>query len=475
MKRYILPILTSIFLAGLTGACAALVFKGCAWPAAALLIISTVCCLGAIWFLCLYDRAVTELISGRRMTGPRWRKWFLCSSGLRLLADHMVKTAELSQQASQAALRVQLLDRQKQQIEAVLHGLWDAVIVVDQSDRILLANRAAGQLFGFESGKVMHQRLDQLLGPEHHGIVEFIHQVRKGKNSPARMELRWPTDGGHYFYDCIACCVRDQQGGPSGAVVVLHDLTRERQLASAKNDFVSYVSHELKTPLASIMAYAEMLIDGEARDQQAAKQFIRVILDQAARLNRLVEDILNISRIESGLIKVKKEPLSLALIAQEQLEMITAYAQEKGITLIGHRPIVYDQVMADRDLMSMVLANLLSNAVKYNSPGGTVTVTTEVDDAKSVVRVTVTDTGVGIPPDQQRGLFEKFYRAPANADRAGGTGLGLNLVKQIVEKLHAGRVFFHSQVGAGSTFGFELPLVSSRSRQQVTVDSGVND
>lgn len=475
MKRYILPIISSIVLAGLVATWAALVLKGRTWPAAVLLIVSTIFCLGAVWSLCLYDRAVTELISGRRTKGPRWRDWFLHSPGLKLLADHMVKTTELSVQAGQAALRVQLLERQKQQIEAVLHGLWDAVIVVDQSDRILLANKAAGQLFGFEPGKVIHHRLDQLLGPGYQGIVQFIHQVRKGKNSPARMELRWPTDGGDYFYDCIACCVRDQQGGPSGAVVVLHDLTRERQLARAKDDFVSYVSHELKTPLASIMAYAEMLIDGEAKDQQAAKQFIRVILDQAARLNRLVEDILNISRIESGLIKVKKEPLSLALIAQEQLQMITAYAQEKGITLIGDRPIVYDQVMADKDLMSMVLANLLSNAVKYNSPGGTVTVTTEVDDARSVVRVTVTDSGVGIPPDQQRGLFEKFYRAPANADRAEGTGLGLNLVKQIVEKLHAGRVFFHSQVGVGSTFGFELPLVSCRSPQPVTVDSGVND
>jgi signal transduction histidine kinase len=113
-------------------------------------------------------------------------------------------------------------------------------------------------------------------------------------------------------------------------------------------------------------------------------------------------------------------------------------------------------------MMSLVIVNLLSNAVKYNRPGGSISIETEVDEIEEVVRVRVTDTGVGIPPDEAEHLFEKFYRAPANARRAEGTGLGLNLVKQIVERLHGGRVFVQSQVGVGSVFGFELPLAGGR-------------
>jgi two-component system phosphate regulon sensor histidine kinase PhoR len=225
-----------------------------------------------------------------------------------------------------------------------------------------------------------------------------------------------------------------------------------------KNDFVSHVSHELKTPLASIMAYSEMLCDGEADDEQTRKEFYSIIQNQAKRLSRLIEDILNISRIESGLIKVNKEPVSLTILIEEQLQMIKSYAEEKNIEVISPKPIVFDRVYADKDMISQVIVNLLSNAVKYTRSGGSVTIKAEVDEIAVIARVTVTDTGVGIPESELSRLFEKFYRVEANKNVAKGTGLGLNLVKQIIEKVHNGRVFVESKVGVGSTFGFELPL-----------------
>jgi two-component system phosphate regulon sensor histidine kinase PhoR len=143
--------------------------------------------------------------------------------------------------------------------------------------------------------------------------------------------------------------------------------------------------------------------------------------------------------------------------------MIKGFAEENNIKIVGQKPIVFDQVLVDKDMMSQVVVNLLSNAVKYTPSGGTVRIKTMVDDNASLARVTVTDTGVGIPEDEIEHVFDKFYRVGANKKQAKGTGLGLNLVKQIVEKVHDGRVFVTSQVGVGSTFGFELPLATRES------------
>jgi two-component system, OmpR family, phosphate regulon sensor histidine kinase PhoR len=243
-----------------------------------------------------------------------------------------------------------------------------------------------------------------------------------------------------------------------GVVAVLHDITREKEISQMKNDFVSHVSHELRTPLASITAYAEMLVDGEAQDDTTRGEFYSIIQSQAQRLNRLIDDILNISRIESGLVKVNKEPVSMTMLIREAVQMIKSYAAEKNITVNEQTPIVFDQVVADKDMISQVIINLLSNAVKYTPSGGTIRVGSESDDIDGIVRVTVTDNGVGIPANDLPHVFDKFYRVAANNKCAKGTGLGLNLVKQIVEKVHDGRIFVTSEQGKGSTFGFELPL-----------------
>ncbi len=208
------------------------------------------------------------------------------------------------------------------------------------------------------------------------------------------------------------------------------------------------------------MAYSEMLSDGEAEDEDTIKEFYSVIQSQAQRLNRLIEDILNISRIESGLTKVDKKPVSLTILMEEQLPMIKGYAEEKNIKIVSQKPIVFDQVYADKDMLSQVVVNLLSNAVKYTPAGGSVRIETEVDGTAGIARVSVIDTGVGVPEDEVKHVFDKFYRVGANKSQAKGTGLGLNLVKQIVEKVHGGRVFVTSKPGVGSTFGFELPLAT---------------
>ena len=250
----------------------------------------------------------------------------------------------------------------------------------------------------------------------------------------------------------------DRTSQPTGVVAVLHDMTREKEVAEMKNDFVSSVSHELRTPLASIKAYVEMLIDGEADNEKTKTEFYEVIQNEANRLSRLIDDILNISRIESGIVKVNKQPQSLTVVIKEAIEIITPQARQKRITVKEQLTPVFFQTLADKDMLYQAVLNLLSNAVKYTPEAGSIEVQTIVDEEKKTVMTRITDTGVGIPAKDLPFVFDKFYRAEANNRMAKGTGLGLSLVKQIVETVHGGRMFMESHVGKGSCFGFELKL-----------------
>ena len=376
------------------------------------------------------------------------------------LDDYSNVIGELEKQVSDLQIQIQLTQRQKGHIEAIIYSIRDAVIVVDEYDKLLMANEAAGRLFNFDFTSSMHKPVNELIDEGKSEFVDILSHSRQSKAQAARKKIEFSKDGEPKTYDCIISCVYDQKQQVCGAVAVLHDITREKQIQQMKNDFVSHVSHELKTPLASITAYSEMLADGEADDEKTIKEFCAVIQNQAKRLNRLIEDILNISRIESGLIKIEKKSVSLTILIEEQLQMIKSYAEEKNIEIIGQKPIVFDQVYADKDMISQVIVNLLSNAVKYTPSGGSVKIETEVDETENLIRVSVIDTGVGIPEDEIEHVFDKFYRIGANNKQAKGTGLGLNLVKQIVEKVHEGRVFVSSKTGVGSTFGFEVPLAT---------------
>ncbi|MFC1763710.1 sensor histidine kinase [Planctomycetota bacterium] len=383
------------------------------------------------------------------------------SQWIRAGLDQCVHDARrLQSEVEDLQIQAQLSQHQKQNVEAIIDSLRDPVIVVDENDRLLIANPAAGSLFGFESQYIDHEALPDIIAPYGQEFIAFLHKSRKSHADATRGQLVIGPPDNPRSFECVVSCVQHETQTAYSVVAVLHDVTREKEVTKIKNDFVSYVSHELKTPLASITAYAEMLLDGEADNETMRHEFYTVIQGQATRLNRLIDNILNVSRIESGLMRIDKETVSLAILVEEQLQMIRSYAEDRKIRIVGQKPIVYDQVYADRDMMSQVIVNLLSNAIKYNCSEGSVTIETEVDESRAVARVTVKDTGVGIPPDELEHVFDKFYRANSNEDRAEGTGLGLNLVQQIVEKLHDGRVFVKSQIGAGSTFGFELPLAT---------------
>lgn len=367
------------------------------------------------------------------------------------------KVQRLQNENKDISLQLLLLQRRRNSVEAILNSIRDAVLVTDDRDRILLANQSAEKIFGFHFDPETILSIEDVISEP--PLVEMIRKSRTSRISHVRHELTFENAEKAVTYDTVLSCVEDDNGQVLQVVTVLHDITREKEISQMKNDFVSHVSHELKTPLASINAYAEMLVDGEAEDTESIQQFCSVIQSQAQRLSRLIEDILNISRIESGLIKVSRQAHSLALVIRDAVEMISSYAQEKNITLQAPTPILYDQVNIDRDMISQVVINLLSNAVKYTPAGGHITVDLQLNEVEGQVSVSITDTGVGIPPEDIDHVFDKFYRVKANNKYAKGTGLGLNLVKQIVETVHGGSVYVTSTPGKGSTFGFVLPLL----------------
>ncbi|MCC7351860.1 MAG: PAS domain-containing protein [Phycisphaerales bacterium] len=371
--------------------------------------------------------------------------------------EQTINAANLKTRELQIELKV--ANAARQHAEAIIYSISDAVLVTDQFDEMMLANDAAARTFDFDLKGSRRSPIDRVLGDQR--IVEMVRDMRQSDSRGGRRvvehELRTPA--GPRTFKVTLSTVSDQSESACGVVAVLHDMTREKEVAQMKNDFVSNVSHELRTPLASIRAYVEMLIDGEASDEKTRDEFYEVIQNEAGRLGRLIDNILNISRIESGLVKVNKQPLSLMVIAKEAIEVIAPQAALKNIRIEEKLGSMIYQTLGDRDMLYQAMLNLLSNAVKYTPDGGTVTVQTDVDVAGRTVSARISDTGVGIGPKDLPFVFDKFYRAEANNRMAKGTGLGLSLVKHVVEVVHQGRTIAQSEVGKGSTFGFELELI----------------
>jgi two-component system phosphate regulon sensor histidine kinase PhoR len=378
--------------------------------------------------------------------------------------DNLISTAGDS--VRKAALKVKELeiqlkvaDAERQHAQAILYSISDAVLVTDTFDELVMANDSAAKAFSFDLEKTSRHPIDQVLSDPK--VIELIRDMRQSNSRNGRRitehSMKTP-DGAARTFKVTLSSVCDQTDNPAGVVAVLHDMTREKEVAEMKNDFVSNVSHELRTPLASIKAYVEMLIDGEADNEKTKREFYDVIQGEANRLGRLIDNILNVSRIESGLVKVNKQPLSLTVVIKEALEVIAPQAGQKNINIVEQLTPVYYQTTADHDMLYQAVLNLLSNCVKYTPEGGTITVQTLVDEDKKTVAARISDTGVGIPPKDLPFVFDKFYRVEANNRMAKGTGLGLPLVKHIVETVHHGKIFLTSEVGKGSTFGFELPM-----------------
>lgn len=370
------------------------------------------------------------------------------------------KIDNLLMQKKNLEIQLKIADAQRKQTQVMIHGISDAVIITDAFDETLIANPAAGDLFAFDANKAARQPVAKLLTGS--ALAGHITEMRQhhARTNRRTFEFEHEINKQVRHFSVTMTCVNDSADQFGGVVTVLHDITREKEVGKMKNEFVSHVSHELRTPLSSIKAYAELLVDGEASDEKTRQEFYHVIQTEANRLGRLIDNILNISRIEAGMTKVNKKPVDVSSVVKQVLEVAMPTAKEKQIQLVDQLKPVFDHVNADRDMIYQACLNLVSNAIKYTPSGGTVKVSLDVDEAARQVKVLVTDTGVGIPADAMKHLFEKFFRVEQNKSMAKGSGLGLNLTRQIVESVHEGKMLVQSEVGKGSTFGFTLPLAA---------------
>ncbi len=381
------------------------------------------------------------------------------------LDELSTRANSLQVQKKNLEIQLRLADAQRRQTETMINGISDAVIVTDAFDELLLANPAAGAVFDFDLSKMVRRPIAQLLGDKAGArLAADINELRQ--NPPRRAptaaprEYQLEVDGQMRTFSVTLSCVMDNAEQLSGVVTVLHDRTREDEISKMKTEFVSHVSHELRTPLSSIKAYAELLVDGEASDEKTRTEFYHIIQAEAERLSRLIDNILNISRIESGMMKINKKAVSLNAILKRVMEVAMPQAREKQIVLEDHIAQVFFMAEADADMIYQAALNLVSNAIKYTRDGGRVDVTLEANEENNELIVLVSDTGVGIPADAMKHLFEKFFRVEKNKGMARGSGLGLNLTRQIVEAIHKGRMIVTSEEGKGSTFGFALQIAA---------------
>ena len=353
--------------------------------------------------------------------------------------------------------RLQTLEDDRQQLRVVLGAMAEAVLAVDPRHRLIFANASADALFGLDASAVGRLLPELIRAPQVQAALEAT--LRLAHPDAYLAELTLPGR------EALRASARTLavRGSPlpgkttAGAVLVFHDITELRRLERMRQDFVANASHELKTPLASIKAYAETLLDWALDDPTMNRRFLERIDEQVDRLDALVRDMLSLARLESNQDFFRHDPLKLASVLERCVEGHRDRADAAGLTLSFESGTLDGEatIMADEEAIRQIFDNLIDNAIKYTAPGGSVGVACSASPGEVVVQVK--DTGVGIPREDQARIFERFYRVDkARSRELGGTGLGLAIVKHLASSLQ-GRVEVSSRLGVGSTFTVRLP------------------
>lgn len=330
-------------------------------------------------------------------------------------------------------------------LTAVLASASEPVLVGDRGGRLLLVNQAARQALGVQEENLEGLPIDPTIGEQ--GLRDLLLDQGNGKKS-AVVPL---PDGKMYFATAAPLLV---EGGPAGRVCVLRDVTHFKELDDLKSEFVSMVSHDLRSPLTLIRGYTTMLeMVGELNEQQ--RNYVTKITIGVETMTRQVDTLLDLGRIEAG-VDLQIDRVPLMEVVNDVVNMLQLQARHKEIDLAlevgGGLPQFID---ADRALLQQALYNLVENAIKYTQGGGWVKLSLKAHPG--AVQFEVQDNGIGIPPEDQPRLFEKFFRGRQREARAQhGSGLGLAIVRSIAER-HAGKVWMESKLGAGSTFYLLMP------------------
>ena len=341
-------------------------------------------------------------------------------------------------------LRLSTLDSNNKRLSTVLEQLTDGVIIADANGLIQFANPAAQNLF--ETSNALGHSVTEVI--RNHQLVDAwrrCQQTREVQSESVELPAR------HQFLQLIA--IPDTHA--SGSLLLVQDLTRVRRLETVRRDFISNVSHELRTPLASLKALTETLQNGALADPEAGPRFLGRINTEIDALTQMAQELLDLSRIESGQVELILAPLAPKSLITSAADRMKMQAERAGLKLLVKCDDDLQNIRADKSRLEQVLVNLIHNAVKFTKPGGEIAVAAE--SVIGGVRFAVRDSGAGIPAESLSRIFERFYRV--DRSRTGsGTGLGLSISKHIIEA-HGGRIWAESDEGRGSVFYFVIPVL----------------
>ena len=357
----------------------------------------------------------------------------------------------LNRMATELDDRIRAVLRQKNEQTAVLASMVEGVVAVDSEQRLININQAAAGMFGVDLSRAGDKPISTVI--DNRMLHDFILRILGGRRA---IDAEIVLDDGQKILQCQGTPLLDAQGNFIGALAVFHDQTRLRKLEDLRREFVSNVSHALKTPITTIKGFVETLLDGDLDEQEDTRKFLGIISKHSDRLNAIIEDLLSLSRIEreEESAGIELVPGSVDVVLMAAVQACELKARDKNITL----ELACDSTIRARinpPLLEQALVNLIDNAVKYSDPGSVVGI--EAVSAGQEIRIEVLDRGCGIPTGHHERIFERFYRVDkARSRNLGGTGLGLAIVKHIAVT-HSGSVSVQSAPGKGSTFTIHLP------------------
>jgi two-component system phosphate regulon sensor histidine kinase PhoR len=361
----------------------------------------------------------------------------------------------LNQMAAAIEETIQALKDDRAKMAATLTAMQEGVIVLSSDGTVRLINPAMERMVGRREAEVLGRTYLEVIRQPH--LNEFITGVLShGIASSTEITL---AAGPERTFHVQASPLVQGAGQSPGLVLVFHDITDLRRLEQVRKDFVANVSHELRTPLTAIKGYAEALQDASQDDPAQRSRFLDIIRTHTDRLNLIITDLLLLSKIESGQIPLKREPVKLLALVDRTLGLLRHLIEQKQHKVVTVIPSGLPPILGDEERLGQVFTNLLDNAIKYTPDHGTITITAEV--VQDTVEVSVEDTGIGIPPQDLPRIFERFYRVDkARSRELGGTGLGLAIVKHLVEG-HGGSVSVESLSGQGTRFRVRLQTAAA--------------
>ena len=357
---------------------------------------------------------------------------------------------------------IEQLTLERNKFESILMSIANGVVVCDDDDKVVLVNNHAQKLLEVDDKQILNTQIQQYIDTS--GNYCFKDKIEQFKDTPLEIIEKKPIEFNITVDEKVIKSIISPMFSRSkdyvGYIIVLIDMTKEAEMEQMRAGFISNVSHELRTPVTVLRSYIDTLYNyGNEFDYETQKEFIGTINQEIIRLNRMVNDILDFSRLEAN-ADMEKEQNNLSTLIDECVGQVGVLLKDHNLKINIEKRAELPEFMFNYDAIERALTNYLSNAIKYSPENGTITVGLDLNKENNQAVVTVTDEGCGISEENQKKVFNRFYRVENNTHTIKGTGLGLNLVKTTIEKHHNGKVFVHSQEGQGSTFGFTLPIVT---------------